>query len=59
MPIMPKIIVQKILAGGLIGFVAGDADRIAELAEERIHLFQGITGDAGDGGFGQVRRGIV
>jgi len=38
-----KIIVQEILAGGLIRFVAGDADGVAELAEKRVHLFQGIA----------------
>jgi hypothetical protein len=35
-----EIVVQKILAGGLIRLVALDADGVAELAEECVHLFQ-------------------
>ena len=41
-----KIIVEKILAGGLIRFVARDANGFAQLAEKLVRLFQRISRDA-------------
>ena len=51
-----KVIVEEILAGGVMGLVALDADRLAELAEEGVDLLERGARHARHGGRGPVQR---
>ena len=50
-----QVVVEELLAGGVIGRVGFDADRFAELGQNLVNLAQRVGGDVGERGIAVIR----